>query len=117
MLGFILSVIVFILVFAYGCFKLLILFTFKDTIIIQTKVDSHFEISDKLTSMDDGLAFAFAFTSYDESKEQLDLDYGQIKAYMWQWGFDDEFGSTWNEITTKPCTRSELGLTDENEEQ
>ena len=97
--------------FAYGLFKFERLISFEDTVIIQTKVEQHFELDDRFTS-DDGLAFAFAFASYDESKEQLDPDYGTLKAYTWQWGFDEEFGNKWTEITTKPCTRQELGLVD-----
>ena len=53
---------------AYGLFKLQILLSFNDTVIIQYEIDSHFEISDTLSS-EEGLAFAFAFTSYDASED------------------------------------------------
>ena len=110
-LGFFLTIILFILVIAYACIKLQILIEFDDTKISQTTLDSNFEIDDKITS-DDGIAFAFAFTSYDNSTEQLDPDYGEVDAVLWQWGFDEEFGNTWNKLSTRPCTLAELGLTE-----
>ena len=58
------------------------LINFDDTTIIQSSLDQHFEISDAISS-EDGLAFAFAFTSYDDSLEDLDPDIGSINGFIW----------------------------------
>ena len=82
---------------------------FDDTTIIQSSLASHFEITDKMTT-EEGLAFAYAFTSYDESQQDLDPDIGELNASIWQWGFDEDFGNTWIPIGSHQCSGSELGL-------
>ena len=82
MLGFALSLCLFMLVFAYGLLKLSHLINFEDTTVVQSTLDSHFEITDKITT-EEGLAFAYAFTSYDESSQELDPDIGELNASIW----------------------------------
>ena len=91
------------------------LINFDDTTIIQSSLDQHFEISDAISS-EDGLAFAFAFTSYDDSLQDLDPDIGSINGFIWQWGFDEDFGNTWTPVPSHSCTREELGLTTSGDE-
>ena len=89
---------------------------FDDTTIIQSTLDSNFDITDTITA-DDGLAFAFGFTSYDDSLKELDPDIGELKGRIWQWGFDEDFGNTWITIPAHPCTEAELGLLEEEDEE
>ena len=65
---------------------------------------------------EDGFSVAFALSAYDSETEFIeDPDYGTLKAYHYEWGFEASQGSRWREIETRSCTEEDLYLNEDEE--
>ena len=62
-------------------------------------------------STDKGFMVALGISAYDNEQLYIEDDsYGKVNAYYKTWGLaEDQF----EEIPSKPCTRAQLGLLDE----
>ena len=71
----------------YGILQSVKLFTFDETDIMVSSVDSYFD-SDFVYA--DGLMIAFGLTVYDSNPEPIeDPSYGLLKAYYKSWGLQN----------------------------
>ena len=63
-------------------------------------------------SVEDGLQFAFGISAYDNNSEPIDDPaYGEVKARITTWGFNDTIGINVGEpLAVKPCSKEQLGL-------
>ena len=83
---------------------------------IQSVTDSFF--TDEPFTTDDGFRVAFALSAYDSEQEFIeDPDYGTLKAYHYEWGFDEIQSSRLIEIETRRCTEEDLYLNEEEDEE
>ena len=84
-LGFTLTMMIFVCLSFYGCLKFLNLVTYADSAVIMSNSAHSITSADALTA-EDGLMFAFAFTSYHDDSPDLTADYGELKVSLRKWG-------------------------------
>ena len=113
-MGSLCSLLMFIVVLAYGYQKFDVWNTKKDIDIQYSTVDSYFT-DDDVFDFKEGLNFAMAFTAYDtETEPILDPSIGRIVFNSYSWGGLDENGdfapALIEEVKTHTCTKEELGL-------
>ena len=77
--------------------------------------DSFFDTDFEFTT-DTGLMIAFGLTAYDDNLEPIeDPRYGELKAYYKTWGMNDALGVEFTELPTVPCTKKQLGISEEGD--
>ena len=98
----------------YGCLKVYLLQTKKDTEYLTYEIDT-FYIREIFTQ-DDGFNVAYALTEYDAVETPIDdPQYGTLRSYHYGWGQNGR-GSWSKELKTEYCTDEELHLTDSSED-
>ena len=87
----------------------------SDSQYIQWVTDSFF--TEESFTTGDGFSVAFALSAYDSEQDFIeDPDYGTLKAYHYEWGFEDTQGSRWTQIETRSCTEEDLNLNEDADE-
>ena len=98
----------------YGCLKIYLLQTKKDTEYLTYEIDTFY--TREIFTQDDGFNVAYALTEYDAVKTPIDdPQYGTLRSYHYGWGQDGR-GSWSKELKTAYCTDEELHLTDSSED-
>ena len=108
--GFFSSVMLLMLLF-YGGMELLTLMTNGNSTITTNIVDSYFDGYYEFNlDKKPGLQIAFGLTAYDSNYEPLDEpEFVEVKARTRSWSPDEDV-VIFQDVTTRPCTREELGL-------
>ena len=108
----------FLLLIFYGGMELLTLRTNGNSTITTYQIDSYFDSYyefqlDKLP----GLQIAFGLTAYDNNYEAIVApEYVTVRAQYRSWS-PEEDATKFQTIDTRPCTREELGLGEDEEEE
>ena len=76
------------LIFIYAVVRIQIMSERSDDQYIQSVTDSYF--TEEPFTTEDGFNVAFALSAYDSEQEFIeDPDYGTLKAYHYEWGFEE----------------------------
>ena len=88
---------------------------YGETIITERFYQEHFNDKDEVTTETHNFNIAFGFVGFGESDYDGDISqYGHVSAFYKRWGHpEDGPGTTYHKIETRPCTKEELGLTDD----
>ena len=108
------TLILLIVLFAYGLLQAVTVATWANSIITNNVIDSFYQ-DDYVFDLDKkpGLQIAFGITYYDSNQEMIvEPDYGELIARVKKWG-GDAIGIEWQQLNIRPCTYEELGLGDE----
>ena len=117
-LGAFCSIFLLITVFLYSVKRTQVLFERNDVDVLQT-VETNAFTDDYRFSSENGFNIAVAFSAYDDETEMiLDKSYGEIMFKHYEWGLTSEGNSfsKRSKIETHPCSREELGLTTNSED-
>ena len=117
-LGSILTLITWITLGMYICYKFLILWNIEEYSLQEAFVEDYFESDETFTS-ENGFMIAAAVTSYDGKSDDIeDETIGTIKMYYKQWDvYDEENGGLrFTQIPLRPCLPSDFNTVDGSNE-
>ena len=95
---------------SYGTIRYLKMMEFDDTDVMLSHV--HHFYNEEFVYDGDQLSFAFGLTGYNEEDHviQEDPTIGTWHVFWRSWGLEEDYGTTWQEIETRPCTEAELHI-------
>ena len=110
--GAICSLIMLIVILMYAVQKTAILINKGDSNLQNTRLENYFDFQEPMTGAEDGIFFAFrVYNSLRPLYDRIDSSYYTIYVNNLEYKIDEETGSKVAdliEITTHPCTESEL---------
>ena len=91
---------------------------FEDSTILEIHHPEYFSDTFEVSTSEHKFDVAFAFVGWGESEHDGDMSvYGELKAYYKRWGIEgDPPGTSFIELKSRPCTKTELGLGGEESE-
>ena len=91
---------------------------FEDSTTLEIHNPEYFNYTFEVSTSKHKFDVAFGLVGWGESAYEGDISmYGELKAYYKRWGIEgDPPGTSFIELKSRPCTRAELGL-DENESE
>ena len=101
----------------FAVYKYNVMRYYDETNIIISSHHDYFNQNFTLSSSDHEFTLAYAFIAFDEADPVEDISrYGEVKAFYKRWGNPgDPVGTTFHELSTRPCTEAELGLTSDSQ--
>ena len=115
LMGALCSIILAVVTLAYAVQKADVLINRRDVDVLSTINDMEIAETD-MFNYNNGFNIAVGFTAYDSNTEPiLEPSIGELVFNHFTWGEmeDGTYGTTKPKIETHPCTREELGLTED----